>query len=186
MHLKGLVFFLLVIITSITLNAQEMDRTVYQFTMLDIEGNQVPLANYKGKALLIVNVASECGYTPQYTDLQALSEAYQDKGLVVLGFPANNFGGQEPGSNAEIQSFCSTKFHVTFPMFAKISVKGSDEHPLYQFLTSKELNGHLDAEVKWNFQKFLISKEGEVLEVFKSGASVNSDEVQASIQKALK
>jgi glutathione peroxidase len=170
----------------LSLNAQNMDHTVYQFTMQDIEGKEVPLSTFKGKALLIVNVASECGLTPQYEDLQALYEEFKDQGLAILGFPANNFGAQEPGSNAEIQKFCTTRFHVTFPMFSKISVKGEDEHPLYQFLTRKELNGVEDSEVKWNFQKYLVSKEGRLLEVIQPGTSVKEAEVRSSIREALR
>lgn len=168
-----------------SLKAQNMDHTVYQFTMQDIHGKDVSLEQYKGKVLLIVNVASECGYTPQYADLQAFYEKHKDKGLVILGFPANEFGAQEPGTNEEILTFCSTRFGVDFPMFSKIVVKGDDQHPLYKFLTSKELNGELDAEMKWNFQKFLISREGKVLRVIKPGMSVTDAEATEAIEAAL-
>jgi glutathione peroxidase len=178
-------FLLLCSATSLSLMAQNADQTVYQFTMQDIYGNDVPLSNYKGKVLLIVNVASECGYTPQYTNLQALYEKYKDKGLVVLGFPANDFGAQEPGTNEEIMNFCSTKFGVSFPMFAKITVAGDGQHPLYQFLTQKDLNGVLDSKVKWNFQKFLIGREGQLLQVIKPGVSVDDAEALPLIEAAL-
>ncbi|MFM8456758.1 MAG: glutathione peroxidase, partial [Ignavibacteria bacterium] len=125
--------------------------TVHQFTVNTIDGAAKSLADYKGRVLLIVNVASQCGYTRQYANLEALHKAHESKGLSILGFPANNFGGQEPGTNAEIKEFCSTKFNVTFDMFEKISVKGGDKHPLYVFLTSGGGNGDLSGEVGWNF-----------------------------------
>jgi glutathione peroxidase len=165
--------------------AQNMDQTVYQFTLQDIYGNDVSLEQFKGKVLIIVNVASECGYTPQYADLQSMYEEYKDKGLVVLGFPSNEFGEQEPGTNAEIQTFCSTKFGVDFPMFSKITVEGEDQHALYKFLTHKDLNGAVDAKVKWNFQKFLISREGKVLESIKPSLTIADPAVRTTIEAAL-
>lgn len=155
-------------------------QTVHDFTMVDIDGNEVSLSEYAGKTLLIVNVASKCGLTPQYEDLQALYEKYAEEGLVVLGFPANNFMGQEPGTNAEIKKFCTSQFNVTFPMFAKISVKGKDMHPLYQFLTSQT-----DAEVKWNFQKYLVDPEGNVITYFSPRTKPMDDEVIQAITAAL-
>lgn len=150
--------------------------TVYDFTVNDIDGNPVALSQFQGKVLLIVNVASQCGYTPQYETLQGFYEQYKDKGVVVLGFPANNFGGQEPGSNAEIKSFCTSKFNVTFPMFSKISVKGADQHPLYAYLT--QATGE---EVKWNFHKFLIGKDGKPVRAFPSRADALEDEVLQAV-----
>ena len=138
-----------------TVSAQ---KTIYDFTVKDIDGKDVPLSQYKGKVLLIVNVASMCGNTPQYKDIETLYKKYKSKGLVVLGFPANNFMGQEPGSNKEIKDFCNKEYAVTFPMFSKISVKGGDIAPLYSYLTQKAQNGNIDAPVKWNFQKILIGK----------------------------
>lgn len=185
---KFLGFFLLLVGFSVSANllsAQNMDQTVYQFKVTDIYGKEVSLADYQGKALLIVNVASECGYTPQYTELQALYESHKDKGLVVLGFPCNQFAGQEPGTNAEIMNFCSTKFHVTFPMFSKIDVKGKEQSALYNFLTSKDLNGVMDSEVKWNFQKYLISREGKLIEMLKPGMNVDDPEALKVIESAL-
>lgn len=160
-------------------------NSVHEFTMKTIEGKEKSLSDFKGKVLLIVNVASKCGLTPQYQDLEALYEKYQDKGLVVLGFPANNFLGQEPGSDKEIKEFCTLKYNVSFPMFSKISVKGKDQHPLYQYLTKKENNGVMDAEVKWNFQKFLIDKNGKLLTSFSPQTSVTEKSVIEAIEKAL-
>ncbi|MCH2043299.1 MAG: glutathione peroxidase [Saprospiraceae bacterium] len=165
--------------------ANDSGKTVHDFTMKDIDGNDVELKSFKGKTLLIVNVASKCGLTPQYEELQALYEKHKDQGLVILGFPANNFMGQEPGSDSKIKEFCTSKFNVTFPMFSKISVKGGNIHPLYKFLTQKSENGKLDAPVKWNFQKFLVNSEGEVVASFKPGTSVNEKEVTRAIEKLL-
>ncbi|MBP6731962.1 MAG: glutathione peroxidase [Chitinophagales bacterium] len=160
-------------------------KTVYDYTVKDIDGKEVSLGQYKGKVLLIVNVASLCGNTPQYKDIEALYEKYKSKGLVVLGFPANNFMGQEPGSDKEIKQFCTKEYAVTFPMFSKISVKGKDIAPLYSYLTQKEENGVVDAKVGWNFQKFLVSKKGTVIQSVAPGTSVNNAEVMAAIEKAL-
>lgn len=135
-------------------------KSFYDFTVNDIDGKSFSLSQLKGKKVMVVNTASECGFTPQYKDLEALYEKYKDKNFVIIGFPANNFGGQEPGANDEIKSFCSKNYGVTFPMMAKISVKGDDTAPLYKWLTSKTENGVSDAEVKWNFNKFLIDEKG--------------------------
>ena len=179
--------FLTVILFSFTQStAQSMDQTIYQFTMNDIAGNPVSLKAFEGKVVLMVNVASECGLTPQYEHLQALYESHKDKGLVILGFPANNFGAQEPGNDSQIQSFCKLNYGVTFPMFSKISVKGDDQDPLYQFLCSKAKNGVTDAEVRWNFQKFLIRKNGDLLEVIAPTTLVTDDHVMEAINTALK
>jgi glutathione peroxidase len=148
------------------------ENTIYNFSVSDINGKVVPLSNYKGKVVVIVNVASECGYTPQYKELQQFYEQNKDKGVVVLGFPANNFGGQEPGNDETIKSFCEKNYNVTFPMFSKISVSGNDAAPLYQFLTSKEKNGVIDAPVKWNFNKFLVDRRGRVVTWFESKTHV--------------
>lgn len=154
--------------------------SVYDFTMDNIDGKPVPLKQYEGKVLLIVNVASKCGFTPQYEDLQKLYEMYEEQGLVVLGFPANNFMNQEPGSNAEIKQFCSTKYQVTFPMFSKISVKGKDMHPLYAWLTTS-----LDEKVGWNFNKFLIGPDGKPIAHFGSRVNPMDDKLRAAIDNAL-
>lgn len=155
-------------------------QSFYDFTMLDIEGNPISLNDFRGKVMLVVNVASKCGYTPQYEELQTLYERYQDSGLVVLGFPANNFLGQEPGSNAEIQEFCSSNYGVTFPMFSKISVKGKDIHPLYTFLTSEA-----DDNVGWNFQKFLVDRDGNVITSFKPKTKPLDEDIIAAIEALL-
>lgn len=155
----------------------------YEIKVKDIIGNKVSMSRYKGKVLLIVNVASKCKHTNQYEDLQTLYEEYQDKDFVVLGFPANNFGHQEPGSNEEINRFCTGKYGVTFPMFSKISVKGDDIHPLYQYLTHKTENGKLDAPVEWNFQKFLIGKDGKLIRTFKPHERVRDALIKKAIRK---
>lgn len=141
--------------------------SLYDFKLKTLDGQEITLGKFKGKKLLLVNVASECGYTPQYKNLQALSEQYKDK-LVVIGFPANNFGGQEPGSNAEIRSFCTKNYGVTFQMMDKISVKGSDMHPLYKWLSNKEENGTCSEAPSWNFCKYLIDEKGNVVKFFSS------------------
>lgn len=159
--------------------------SVYDFTMASIDGEKTPLSTYKGKVILMVNVASKCGYTPQYTGLQALYEKYKGRGFVILGFPANNFGAQEPGTDAEIKTFCSTKYSVTFPMFSKVSVKGDDTTPLYQYLT-KDANPAVAGEVKWNFTKFLVDKTGKVVQRFEPAVTPESAEMSAAIEKLLK
>jgi len=162
---------------------QNSDKTIYKFTMDDIDGKPVSLSDFKGKVVLIVNVASKCGLTPQYEELQALYEKHKDKGLVILAFPANNFLGQEPGTDAEIKSFCSKNYGVTFPVFSKISVKGKDMAPLYQFLTNQSENGVMDSSVKWNFQKYLIDREGRLVTFFDPRTSVNDEKVTGAIQQ---
>lgn len=166
---------------------QTMDnaKSIYDFKVLDIDGNEVSLSKFKGNVLLIVNVASKCGYTPQYEGLQAIYEKYKDRGFYVLGFPANNFGNQEPGTNEEIKEFCSTRYKVTFPMFAKISVKGEDQHPLYKFLTSKETNPDFAGEITWNFNKFLVDRHGKVVARFSSKDKPESELVTQTIEKYL-
>jgi len=160
--------------------------SVHEFTMDALNGTPTPLANFKGKVLLVVNVASQCGYTYQYEGLQALYMKYKDQGLVVAGFPANNFGAQEPGSNAEIGAFCKSKFGVTFPMFSKISVKGSDKAPLYQFLTDKTANPKTGGEIPWNFTKYLVDRDGKVLARFDAPVEPESKELTSAIEAALK
>ncbi len=162
------------------------DKSVYDFTMKSIDGKPVPLSAYKGKVLLIVNVASRCGFTPQYTDLEALYRKYEGRGFTILGFPANNFKNQEPGTNAEIKEFCTTKYGVSFPMFSKISVKGSDEDPFYRYLTSPEANPSTSGEVMWNFQKYLVGRDGKVRAKFLSKVTPMSLEVTSAIESALK
>ncbi len=151
-------------------------KSIYDFTMTTLEGEEKPLADYKGKVILVVNVASKCGNTPQYADLEAMYEANKDNGLVILGFPANNFMKQEPGSNEEIAEFCQKNYGVTFPMFSKISVKGDDMDPLYQYLTTAA-----GEEVSWNFQKFLIDREGNVVRSIAPRTKVDEAEIQQQI-----
>src|SRR6476659_671983 len=160
--------------------------SVHEFTMKALDGKQVPLASFKGKVMLVVNVASQCGYTYQYEGLQSLYMKYKDQGLVVAGFPANNFGGQEPGTNAEIGAFCKSKFGVTFPMFSKISVAGKDKAPLYQFLTDKTANPKTGGEIPWNFTKYLVDRDGKVLARFDSPVEPMSKEIEAAVEAALK
>lgn len=140
-------------------------QSIYQFKVKDLSGGEFDFATLKGKKVIIVNTASECGLTPQYKDLETIYKQYKDSGLVIVGFPANNFGEQEPGTNAEISTFCEMNYGVTFPMMEKISVKGDDMHPLYQFLTEKSKNGVTDSDVQWNFQKYLIDENGELVKV---------------------
>jgi glutathione peroxidase len=158
---------------------------VLDFTLNSIDGKPAPLSQYQGKVVLIVNVASRCGYTPQYEGLEKVYEKYKDKGFVILGFPANNFGGQEPGTNEEIKTFCSSKYSVKFPLYSKISVKGDDMHPLYQFLTDKQANPATGGDIKWNFTKFLVGKDGNVIARFEPAVTPESAEVAGAIEKAL-
>ncbi len=168
-------------------NKQEKTETpaVLNFTMDNIEGNPVSLASYQGKAILMINVASKCGHTKQYAGLEAMYKKYKDQGLVILGFPANNFGGQEPGSDEEIATFCKKNYGVTFPLFSKISVKGEDKAPLYKFLTEEETNPGLSGEVKWNFEKFLIGRDGKVIARFASKVQPDSEELVSAVEKTL-
>jgi len=158
---------------------------VYNFTLNSIDGKPAPLADYQGKVVLLVNVASQCGYTPQYSALEAIYEKYKDQGFVILGFPANNFGAQEPGTNEEIKTFCTRKYSVTFPMYSKISVKGADQAPLYSYLT-KETGTGIAGDIKWNFTKFLVDREGKVIQRFEPAVTPDSKEVTAAIEKQLK
>lgn len=165
-----------------TSNPKTSSMSFYDFTVKDIDGKEFDFAALKGKRVLIVNTASECGYTPQYKQLQELYENYGGDDFTIIGFPANNFGGQEPGTDKEIASFCQKNYGVTFPMMSKISVKGNDEHPLYQWLTSKEMNGVGNGSVKWNFHKFLIDENGNWVKELSSGVSPLDDSVTAFAQ----
>jgi glutathione peroxidase len=156
--------------------------SLYDFTMDDIDGKPVNLGSYKGKVLLVVNTASLCGNTPQYSDLETIYEQYRDKGFEVLAFPANNFGQQEPGTNAEIKGFCLTKYSVSFPLFSKISVKGADKHPLYQYLTEQS---PFAGEVEWNFQKYLVDRSGNIVGRFHHRTKPLSPEVVKEIERVL-
>ena len=162
--------------------------TFYQFLeanpnakVKSIDGTEYDYAQLKGKKVLIVNTASECGYTPQYEELEKLHQAYKDK-LIILGFPANNFGGQEPGTNEEIKEFCKSKYSVTFPMFEKISVLGDDMVPIYKWLTSKDLNGWNDQQPKWNFNKYLLDEEGNLVKYYSSAVKPMSEEIVSQLK----
>lgn len=159
---------------------------VLKFTVKDIDGRSVNLSRYQGKVIMIVNVASRCGNTPQYASLEKLYETYGKKGFVVLGFPSNDFGAQEPGSDSEIKQFCTSKYHVEFPMFSKIDVKGKNIAPLYDFLTSKKTNPRFSGDIEWNFAKFLISRKGQVVARFAAGKDPLQPEVVSAIESELK
>jgi glutathione peroxidase len=155
--------------------------TIYKFKVSSIDGDTIDFSKYKGKKILIVNTASKCGYTPQYAELEKLHKAYKNK-LVIVGFPANNFGGQEPGSNAEINEFCQKNYGVSFTMAEKVSVKGADIHPLFKWLTQKSENGVMDAEIKWNFNKFLLDENGKLVAVYPSKVNPMSEEITQHLQ----
>jgi len=161
-------------------------NSVHEFTLKAIDGKSVALSNFKGQIMLLVNVASQCGYTPQYEGLEKLYETYKSRGFVIAGFPANNFGGQEPGTDSEIQTFCKSKYGVTFPMFSKISVAGSDQAPLYRFLTDRAANPKTGGEIQWNFTKFLVDREGKVIQRFEPATEPLSKELVLAIETALK
>jgi glutathione peroxidase len=175
--MKKILLFIIILILSSCQNqaqnntkAMEMQKpvqsqTIYQFKVTDLYGKEFDFSTLKGKKILIVNTASECGLTPQYKDLEAIYKKYKDLNFVIVGFPANNFGSQEPGSNEQIAKFCQMNYGVTFPMMSKISVKGKDIHEVYKFLTQKDKNGLQDSQVEWNFQKYLINEEGKLIKV---------------------
>jgi len=182
-------FFIALFLIVGVLNAQgniesKIADNIYDITVKDISGKQIKLSEYKGKVLLIVNVASQCGYTPQYTGLQKIYKTYTDKGFEILAFPCNDFKNQEPGTNKEIKEFCSSNFGVTFSLFDKIKVLGEDKSPLYQLLTT---DPNIETgDVKWNFEKFLISKEGNVVNRFRSGVKPESEELVSALEYQLK
>jgi glutathione peroxidase-family protein len=160
-------------------------NSVHQFTMTDIDGRDVSLADYKGKVLMLVNVASKCGFTGQYKDLQLLYERYKDRGFAILGFPANDFLSQEPGTEAEIKQFCTLNYGVSFPMFSKIAVRGGEQHPLYAFLTDTALHPDFGGKISWNFNKFLVDGDGRVIGRFGSRDNPLDDEVVTAVERAL-
>ena len=160
--------FAITLLMTITMEAQTK-QSIHQFKVKDLSGNTFDFATLKGKKILVVNTASKCGYTRQYEQLEAIYKKYKSDNLVIVGFPANNFGSQEPGTNAEIATFCKANYGVTFPMMSKISVKGSDMDEVYAFLTQKKLNGVLDSKVNWNFQKYLLNEKGELEQMYLSG-----------------
>ncbi len=180
--MKIILTILLAITMSLFNNSDS--KGIYDFPVTDIDGNELNLEQYKGKVLLIVNVASKCGYTPQYEGLQAIYEEYKDDGLVILGFPANNFKGQEPGTEEDIKQFCTLNYGVTFPMSSKVSVLGDDQDPLFTYLTTQP-NKDFEGDIKWNFEKFLINKEGELTRRFRSSVKPESEEMTSSIKALL-
>ena len=179
--MKTFVLMMVSLLFAVSLEAQ--NKSFYDFTVKTIDGKDFPLSSLKGKKVLVVNVASKCGLTPQYAQLEKLYEKYKDKDFVIVGFPANNFMGQEPGSNEEIAQFCSLNYDVTFPMMAKISVKGREIAPLYQWLTEKKLNGKEDASVQWNFQKFMIDENGNWVGFASPKESPFSEKIVTWIEK---
>lgn len=162
--------------------APEPAMSFYDLSATDINGQLVKMEQFRGKHLIVVNTASECGYTPQYAQLQELYDKYKDKGLVIVGFPSNDFGGQEPGSEAEIATFCQKNYGVTFPMMAKVSTKGKDQHAVYHWLANKSQNGVMDTEVKWNFHKYLINPDGVLNMSMESGVSPLDERVIAWLE----
>lgn len=160
----------------------KMHKSIYDYKVEALDGGTIDFSDFKGKKILIVNTASECGYTPQYEGLEALHKKYKGK-LVIVGFPSNNFGYQEPGTNEDIASFCKKNYGVTFPMAAKIAVKGKEMSPIYHWLTKKEYNGYEDSNVKWNFQKYLIDENGKLIGVYSSKVKPDSDELISAIEK---
>ncbi len=166
---------------SLALNPETMESSFYDFEMQDLEGNTRTFSEFKGKKILVVNVASRCGYTPQYEGLQELYSNFSDK-VVVLGFPANNFGGQEPGSNDEIKEFCSANYGVTFPVFEKVSVKGFDQHPIYRWLSDPDMNGWNSEEPSWNFCKYLLDEKGELLKYYPSSVTPLDEDILSLIE----
>ena len=177
---KSKKLFLLFSLLTFSLTAFTQTSGFYDFKVKTLEGGEFDFSSLKGKKVMVVNTASKCGFTPQYKDLEEVYKKYQGD-LVIIGFPANNFLNQEPGSAADIRKFCTENYGVTFPMMEKISVKGKDMHPLYKWLTSKDLNGVMDSEVKWNFQKYLIDENGKLVDVIYSREKPSSDKVTAWI-----
>ncbi len=159
--------------------------SVYDYTLKTIDGQPMPLASLKGKVVMLVNVASRCGYTPQYAGLESLYEKHKDQGFVIVGIPANNFGSQEPGTNAEIKTFCKSKYDVKFPMASKVSVKGEDIAPLYQYLTDKSTDPKASGEIQWNFTKFLIDRDGRIVARFEPAIAPSDPSLNAVVEKAL-
>lgn len=172
--MKKILLILITVMTTIGASAQSKD--IYDYSFTDIEGNEVSLSSFKGKKIMFVNVASKCGFTPQYSELQEVHEKYGDK-VVLIGFPCNQFGGQEPGSEDDIQSFCQKNYGVEFLMASKIDVKGKDQNPIYTWLTSEELNGVESSKVMWNFQKYLVDENGKYINNFKSGVKPTDKEI---------
>ena len=178
---KYLFLILLAISFATVLNAQQ--KSIYDFKVKDIDNKDFDFSTLKGKKILVVNVASKCGYTPQYADLEELYQKYKDQGFIIIGFPSNDFKGQEPGTNAEIKEFCTLNYGVTFPIMSKVVVKGDNKAPIYKWLTEKSSNGKLDSEVLWNFQKYLIDKNGNLVDFQPSKVTPLSSEITNWVEK---
>jgi glutathione peroxidase len=176
---------ILTLLLAAGLSAAAQSKSLYDFTMKSIDGQPVNLKDFSGKVVMVVNVASRCGYTPQYAGLESLYEKYKDRGFVIVGVPANNFAQQEPGTNEEIKKFCSTKYNVSFPMMAKVSVLGDDKTPLYTFLTDKSQDPKFAGDIKWNFTKFLFDRNGNPIARFEPATKPDSPEVQSAVESAL-
>src|SRR5580704_16713100 len=176
----------LTLMSVVAMGAATNPTSVHEFSMKAIDGKTVTLSQFKGQVMLVVNVASRCGFTPQYEGLEKLYESYKAQGFVILGFPANNFGEQEPGTDAEIQTFCKSKYSVTFPMFSKISVLGPDQAALYKFLTSKSANPKTAGDIQWNFTKFLVDREGNIVQRFEPAVEPLSKELVSAVESAVK
>ena len=181
--MRKLILILMLCVACASLSAEP--KSIYDFTMRSIDGQQVSLKSYHGKVVLLVNVASKCGFTPQYTALEAVYEKYKDRGLVIVGIPANNFAQQEPGTNEEIKKFCSSKYMVKFPMMSKVSVLGDDKTPLYVFLTGKDTDPKFAGDIKWNFTKFLFDRNGNPVARFEPNVTPDSAQVTAAIESTL-
>jgi glutathione peroxidase len=181
--MRKLILILMLCVACGSLAAQT--KSIYDFTMKSIDGQPVSLSSYSGKVVLLVNVASKCGFTPQYAALESLYEKYKDRGLVIVGVPANNFMQQEPGTDAEIKTFCSNKYNVTFPMMSKVSVLGDDKTPLYVFLTGTGTDPQFAGDIKWNFTKFLFDRSGKPVARFEPKVTPDSPEVTTAIEAAL-
>lgn len=177
------IFIAIILLSTTLVNAQTMKQSIHQFKVTDLYGNEFDFSSLKGKKVMVVNTASECGLTPQYEQLQEVYEHYKDKNFIIIGFPANNFGAQEPGSDEQIASFCKKNFGVTFPMMSKISVKGDEMHELYQFLTQKAKNGLEDSSVKWNFQKYLVDENGYLEKVIAPTVLPNDEQILKWIEE---
>ena len=181
--MRKLIFILMLCVACASLSAEP--KSIYDFNLRPIDGDHVSLKSYQGKVVLLVNVASKCGFTPQYAALESVYEKYKDRGLVIVGIPANNFAQQEPGTDEEIKKFCSNKYNVTFPMMSKVSVLGEDKTPLYVFLTGKDTDPQFAGDIKWNFTKFLFDRNGNPVARFEPNVTPDSPQVTAAIESAL-
>jgi glutathione peroxidase len=181
--MKGKLFFILLFLVTIVTASAQKSTSIYDYKLTDINGKTFDMSELKGKKVLLVNTATQCGYTPQFTDMEKLYKDYKDKNLVVVAIPSNDFGNKEPGSNDEIKAFVKDHYNVTFPVMAKTSVKGDNENPLYDWLTKKDLNGVMDTKVAWNYQKYMIDENGKLVGVIPPKESPTSDKVMEWLKK---